>query len=74
VISKAGPAFWRAYEQLAPAAKARAREAYRLFERNPDHPSLRSNKLQGQIDVWSVRISEQYRAVGVRQGNTIEWI
>lgn len=74
MISKARPAFWRAYRSLAPTVKARAREAYRLFAQNPDHPSLRFKKLQARNDVWSVRISDQYRAVGVRSGDTVEWI
>ena len=54
--------------------KARAQEAYRLFEKNPDHPSLRFKKLQARDDVWSVRINEQFRTVGVRAGDTVEWI
>lgn len=74
MISKTRPAFWRAYGPLTPSVKARAREVYRLFAQNPDHPSLRFKKLQGREDVWSVRINEQYRAVGVRSGDTIEWI
>ena len=45
-----------------------------MFERNPDHPSLRFKTLQAREDVWSVRINDQYRAVGVRSGDTIEWI
>jgi hypothetical protein len=48
--------------------------AYQLFAENPDHPSLRFKKLQGSDRIWSVRISEQFRAVGVRSGDTIEWI
>ena len=74
MISKTRPAFWRAYTLLAPSVKARAREGYRLFEQNPDHPSLRFKKLKARDDVWSVPISEQDRAVGVRTGDTIEWI
>jgi hypothetical protein len=74
VISKARPSFWRAYERLAPTVKARARMAYQLYAESPDHPSLRFKKLQGSDSIWSVRISEQYRAVGVRSGDTIEWI
>ena len=74
MISKARPSFWRAYEKLAPPVKGRAREVYGLFARNPDHPSLRFKKLHARDNVWSVRINEQYRAVGVRTGNTIEWI
>ena len=74
MISKVRPSFWRAYERLAPSVKARARLAYQLFAENPDHPSLRFKKLQGGGDIWSVRINEQYRAVGVRSGDAIQWI
>jgi hypothetical protein len=74
VISKVRPSFWRAYDRLAPLTKDRARTAYQLFAENPDHPSLRFKKLQGSNDIWSVRISDKYRAVGVRSGDTIEWI
>lgn len=74
MISKVRPSFWRAYGCLAPSVKARARDAYRLFEQNPDHPSLRFKKLQVRGAVWAVRITDQYRAVGVRAGDTIEWI
>jgi len=48
VISKTRPAFWRAYGPLPSSVKARAREIYRLFAQNPDHPSLRFKKLQGR--------------------------
>lgn len=44
-----------------------------MFAINPDHPSLRFKKLQGSGDIWAVRITERYRAVGVRAGDTIEW-
>ena len=74
MISKVRPSFWRAHERLAPSVKARARLAYQLFAQNPDHPSLRFKRLQGSGDIWSVRINDQDRAVGVRNGNTIEWI
>jgi len=74
VISQVRPSFWRAYERLASSIKIRARLACQLFADTPDHPSLRFKKLQGSENIWSVRINEQYRAVGVRSGDTIEWI
>jgi Txe/YoeB family toxin of Txe-Axe toxin-antitoxin module len=74
VTSKVRPSFWRAYGQLAPPIKLRAKSAWKIFEREPNHPSLRFKKLQARNDLWSVRINEQYRAVGVRSGDTIEWI
>ena len=51
-----------------------ARRAYRIFAENPNHPSLRFKKLGGYEHVWSVRINEQYRPVGERQGDTVVWV
>ncbi|EDY18973.1 conserved hypothetical protein [Chthoniobacter flavus Ellin428] len=40
---------------------------------DPSHPALHFKKLEGYEGVWSVRINKQYRGVGHRQGDTIEW-
>jgi len=45
----------------------------RALRANPDHPSLRFKKLGGYDRVWSVRVNEQYRAIGERRGDTIVW-
>ena len=71
--SRTRPSFWRAYAALDPSAREAARPAYRLFVENPTHVSLRFKKLGGYDHVWSVRVNEQYRAVGERQGTTIWW-
>ena len=68
------PSFWRAYGGLDSQVRGAARRAYGLFAENPDHPSLRFKKLGGYENVWSVRINEQYRAVGERSGDTIVWV
>jgi hypothetical protein len=74
VISLTRPSFWRAYDALDPRVREAARRAYALFSENPDHPSLRFKKLAAYDHVWSVRINEQYRAVGERNGDTIVWV
>jgi len=74
VISKARPSFWRCYAGLPEFVKEQSRQAYGLFRRDPRYPSLRFKKLRSSDNLWSVRISEQYRAVDVREGDTIEWI
>jgi hypothetical protein len=60
--------------RLSPAIREQARIAWRLFDHDPSHPSLRFKKLRGREDLWSARINAQYRAVGVRSGDTIQWI
>ena len=74
MISQALPSFWRLYGRLPGPVKLRAKQAYRLFSSSPDHPSLRWKKLQRGRDYWSVRITDQYRAVGIRHGEVVEWI
>lgn len=73
MISEPRPEFWEAYHRLPPAAKIQARKAYTLFMRDPGHPSLHFKPLEGYEGVWSVRISRQYRAVGVRYRDVIQW-
>jgi hypothetical protein len=48
-----------------------AREKFHLWQAEPFHPSLHFNELVG--DVWSVRINQNYRALGRRRGNLIVW-
>lgn len=73
MISRTRPSFWRAYSRLSELHRKSARRAYALFAENPEHPSLRFKKLGGYENVWSVRINEQYRAIGERRGDTIVW-
>ena len=71
--SFARPSFWRAYHGLDSIVRKDARQAYKLFESYPEHPSLRFKKLSGTKDIWSVRISAKYRAFGRRNGEEIHW-
>jgi plasmid maintenance system killer protein len=74
VNSRVRPSFWRAYARLGEPIRIAARKAYSLFQNDPEHPSLRFKKLAGYEHVWSVRINEQYRAVGERAGDTVTWV
>jgi len=74
VKSQTRPSFWRAYARLSRPNRLSARRAYAAFAKNPDHPSLRFKKLGGYDHIWSVRINEQYRAIGERQGDVMVWV
>lgn len=74
MISLTRPSFWRAYQTLDPRTREAARRAYQQFAVNSAHPSLRFKKLGGYDHIWSVRINEQYRAVGERRGDTVIWV
>ncbi len=73
MTSRIDPAFLRAFWGLSPAVRQRAREAYRLWTRDPRHPSLHFKELKGPAaSIWSVRIGG-YRALAVREGDAVVW-
>jgi mRNA-degrading endonuclease RelE of RelBE toxin-antitoxin system len=56
--------FRRDLARLPTAIRRQVRDAYRLFGQNPHHPSLKFKKLPPHEDLWSVRIDNDYRAIG----------
>jgi hypothetical protein len=50
-----------------------AREAYRLFIQNPNHSSLRFKPVHATRPIYAARVSRDYRAVGIIDGDTIVW-
>jgi len=73
LISRTSSRFWDAYADLPQEVKRRARTAYQLFEENPRHPGLRFKKVHTDALIYSVRITRDYRALGVRDGEAIVW-
>jgi hypothetical protein len=71
--SQTVPQFWDLYAQLPMDIRRRARAAYRQFQANPAHPSLHFHRLMGHPELWSVRVTLDFRAVGLLQGDTITW-
>jgi Txe/YoeB family toxin of Txe-Axe toxin-antitoxin module len=67
------PAFWTAYASLDNETKQRAKKAYRLWSENPFHPSLHFKCINNEKNIWSVRITRNYRAVGVLDHDTVTW-
>ena len=54
-------------------AGARRRISISLFRQNPYHPSLQFKQVHNIEPVYSVRITLNYRAVGVLSGDEIVW-
>jgi hypothetical protein len=73
MISKTTKRFRQALAQLPKDIQCQAREAYKLFSRDPHHPSLQFKKVHATDPIYSVRINIDYRAVGVLDGEAIIW-
>lgn len=74
MISKTLPSFWKEYAQLDRILKGQAEKAYQLWRENPLHPSLRFKCINKEENIWSVRITRSYRAVGVLENDTVTWL
>ena len=67
------PSFWGTYRQLPDAVKQQARDAYRFFLLDPQHPGLNFKRVGRRRPVYSVRVSRSYRALGVLENGDIVW-
>ncbi|NEP79673.1 MAG: hypothetical protein F6K17_42060 [Okeania sp. SIO3C4] len=67
------PSFWEEYHGLPLEIRRAARKAYHLWSNNPFHPSLHFKCINRDEDIWSVRITRNYRAIGILQGDKITW-
>jgi hypothetical protein len=54
-------------------AGVQAYKAYAQFLRDPSHPSLNFELIDRQSGLWSARVNENYRVLGVRDGAEITW-
>ena len=73
MISHLNPRFRKEFARLPDRIRRQARRAYRLFKTDPGHPGLEFKKLPPHPNIWSVRITDEYRAVGQRDGDTVVW-
>ncbi len=58
---------------LPPTVQRRAHAAYRRFQANPQHSGLQFKKVHATKPVYSARINDDYRVVGMIDGGDIVW-
>lgn len=71
MISQTQGDFWASYNALPVEVQQQAREKYRLWQTDAFNASLHFKPLF--TNVWSIRINQNYRALGRRNGNLIVW-
>jgi len=73
VISKTTTKFWRYYEKLPEEIKKKARKMFKIFQEDPYHPSLRFKRIHSIKPIFSIRITKDYRAIGILEKDEIIW-
>ena len=69
MISRLHASFRRSFDRLPRDVQRRAKSAYRKFTIDPNHPGLQFKRLNATLPLWSLRVTDSYRAVGVRKGD-----
>lgn len=65
--------FVTCFRRLPSEVQKLARKNYRLWRRDPAHPSLRYKRVHVREQIYSVRVGRGYRALGLVEGDTITW-
>ncbi|HEV7401975.1 MAG TPA: hypothetical protein VGO11_03580 [Chthoniobacteraceae bacterium] len=69
--SRAIGRFWQHYHALTPAIRRAADKQFALWREDPHHGSLRFKRV-GK-NVWSARVTDDFRALATRDGDTWLW-
>ena len=59
--------------QLPEKIRKQAKTAYAQFQRDPYHPGLRFKRVHSKMPIFSVRITKDYRAVGIQKDGEMIW-
>ena len=71
--SQTTPNFWKLYGELPVQVQRRADNAYRLWRLNPYAHGLYFKRVGRNRPIYSVRIGQDYRALGIIEGSVIIW-
>lgn len=72
--SEASSSFWKNHDKLSVEIKEQAKVKYRLWKENPFQPGLQFKCVNMRKNIWSVRITDSFRALGIRaDDSTIVW-
>jgi hypothetical protein len=65
--------FRESLKRLPEEIQQSAQEAYRLWQQDPQHPSLHFKRIHSTKPIYSVRVGLGWRAVGVRRADEMVW-
>lgn len=73
MTSRTTDRFRRCYRDLPEQIRKEAKTAYKKFKKDPYHPGLHFKRIHSTQPIFSLRISKNYRAIGILQDTQILW-
>jgi hypothetical protein len=68
--SSTTPSFRKRFRDIPPEIRQLARKNFKLWLRDPRHPSLHFKRVG---NFWAARVGRDFRALAVVKGDVIEW-
>jgi len=65
--------YWKSYKGLPKKIQRDADRKFDLWKKNPFHPSLNFKCVNTEYNIWSVRVTMDYRALAVRNDKSVIW-
>lgn len=65
--------YWKSYKGLPKKIQRDADRKFDLWKMNPVHPSLNFKCVNTEYNIWSVRVTIDYRALAVRNEKSVIW-
>lgn len=73
MISHTTERFRKLYANLPKEIQKLAKKSFSHFNKDPHHPGLNFKKVHSKRQIYAVRISRNYRALGILKDNNIIW-
>jgi hypothetical protein len=61
------------FRALPARVRKQARKTYRLWKRDPSHPSLHFKRAHTSEPIYSVRIGKGWRVLGLKEAGAMYW-
>lgn len=65
--------FRERFAELPEDVQQQAQSTFSMWLEDPRHPSLHFKKVSDNQPVWSVRVNRSYRALGIKEGDHVDW-
>ncbi len=73
MVSHTTESFRKLYNQLSPQIQTSAKKIFEKWQGNPLHPGVRFKQVHPSKPIYSVRINRGWRALGIKDGETLIW-
>ena len=73
MLPKTTERFRKCFKKLPPDIQSKARKSFNVWQNNPNHKSIKFKKIHSKKEIFSIRITIGYRALGIISDEEMIW-